>query len=92
MFVQRVERLGLSLHNDVHLLSVPGSGFLLLTEVHRAGPVLCHPGRMLREMRNQTGGPNWVVRGLAILLALLLAGPLSVYLLQGLAGLVRTAF
>jgi hypothetical protein len=47
---------------------------------------------MLREMRNHTGGPNWVVRGLAILLALLLAGPLSVYLLQGLAGLVRAAF
>jgi hypothetical protein len=47
---------------------------------------------MLREMRNQTGGPNWAVRGLAILLALLLAGPLSVYLLQGLVGLVRAAF
>ena len=47
---------------------------------------------MLREMRNQTGGPNWVVRGLAILLALLLAGPLSVYLLQGLVGLLRAAF
>ncbi len=43
-------------------------------------------------MRNQAGGPNWAVRGLAIVLALLLAGPLSVYLLQGLVGLVRAAF
>jgi len=34
-------------------------------------------------MRNQTGGPNWVMRGLAVLLALLLAGPLTVLLAQG---------
>ena len=53
---------------------------------------MCHPGPMLREMRNPAGGPNWLVRGLAVVLALLLAGPLTVYLAQGVVGLVRIAF
>jgi hypothetical protein len=43
-------------------------------------------------MRDRSGGPNWVLRGLAVLLALALAGPLSLYLLQGLAALLRAAF
>ena len=51
-----------------------------------------HPGGVLSEMRNRSGGPNWVLRGLAILLALALAGPLSAYLLQGLVALLRVAF
>lgn len=38
---------------------------------------------MLGEMRNRSGGPNWAVRALAVLLALLLAGPLTVLVLQG---------
>ncbi len=43
-------------------------------------------------MRNRSGRPNWAVRGLAMVLALLLAGPLSIYLLRGLATLVGAAF
>ena len=43
-------------------------------------------------MRNRAGKPNWAVRGLAVVLALLLAGPLTVYLLRGLASLVDAAF
>ncbi len=43
-------------------------------------------------MRNRSGRPNWAVRGIAIVLAVLLAGPLSVYLLQGLLALARAAF
>ncbi len=54
--------------------------------------MLCDAGGVLSEMRNRSGGPNWAVRGLAVLLALLLAGPLSVYLLRGLVELVRVAF
>lgn len=33
-------------------------------------------------MRNSRGGPNWRMRVLAIVLALLLAGPLTVVVLQ----------
>jgi predicted type IV restriction endonuclease len=56
------------------------------------GVRLCHSGRVLSEMRNRSGRPNWAVRGIAIVLALLLAGPLSVYLLQGLFTLIDAAF
>lgn len=38
---------------------------------------------MLSEMRDRSGGPNWGVRALAVLLALLLAGPLTLLVLQG---------
>ena len=34
-------------------------------------------------MRNSRGGPNWGMRLLAIVLALLLAGPLTVLVIQG---------
>jgi hypothetical protein len=40
-------------------------------------------------MRNQTGGPNWIMRGLAVLLCLLLAGPLTVLVAQALVRLVQ---
>jgi hypothetical protein len=53
-------------------LSVPGSRRLLW-----------HSGGVLSEMRNSRGGPNWGMRLLAIVLALLLAGPLTVLVLQG---------
>jgi hypothetical protein len=43
-------------------------------------------------MRNRSGRPNWAVRGIAIVLALLLAAPLSVYLLQALLSLLDAAF
>ena len=38
---------------------------------------------MLGEMRDQRGGPNRRMRLLALLLALLLAGPLTALVLQG---------
>jgi hypothetical protein len=43
---------------------------------------------MLSDMRDRTGGPNVRMRLLAVLLALLLAGPLTVLLLRGLLALV----
>ena len=42
-----------------------------------------HPGRVLSEMRDQRGGPNRRMRLLALVLALLLAGPLTAMLLEG---------
>ena len=47
---------------------------------------------MLGEMRNRSGGPNWALRVLAVLLALLLAGPLTVLVLQGALRLADRAF
>ena len=46
---------------------------------------------MLAEMRNARGGPNWRVRALALLLALLLAGPLTVFLIAVAARLLDFA-
>lgn len=37
---------------------------------------------VLSEMRDRSGGPNWRMRALAILLCLLLAGPLTALVLQ----------
>ena len=46
---------------------------------------MCHRGRVLGEMRDRSGGPNLLVRALALLLALVLAGPLTVAVLRGLS-------
>jgi hypothetical protein len=43
-------------------------------------------------MRNDRGGPRLSVRLLAVVLALLLAGPITVLLLQALLALVERAF
>ena len=40
---------------------------------------------MLSEMRNRTGGLNWRMRLLAIVLALLLAAPLTALVVQAAA-------
>ena len=45
---------------------------------------------MLSSMRDRRGGPNWVIRGLALVVALLLAGPLTTDLFRGLSALLRT--
>jgi hypothetical protein len=42
-------------------------------------------------MRNSRGGPNWRMRLLAIVLALLLAGPLTIVVLQALARVLDLA-
>jgi len=41
-------------------------------------------------MRDRRGGPNWVIRALALVVALLLAGPLTVYLFRGLTAILGT--
>ena len=43
-------------------------------------------------MRDPSGGPNWRVRALAIVVALLLAAPLTAAVLQGAAALFRAAY
>ena len=62
------------------VLSVPGSRI-----------VMWHSDGVLSEMRNSRGGPNWGMRVLAVLLALLLAGPLTVFLLQAAAKVLDLA-
>ena len=47
---------------------------------------------MLSDMRDQRGGPNRRMRLLALVLALLLAGPLTALLLQGAARLLTTLY
>ena len=47
---------------------------------------------MLSEMRDRRGGPNRRMRLLALVLALLLAGPLTVLVLQGAVRALSAAF
>lgn len=47
---------------------------------------------MLSEMRDSRGGPNRRMRVLALLLALLLAGPLTAFVLQGAARVLSAAY
>ena len=42
-------------------------------------------GRVLSEMRDRSGGPNWRMRLLAVVLALLLAAPLTALVVQAAA-------
>lgn len=42
-------------------------------------------------MRNRSGGPNWQMRLLAVVLALLLAGPLTLIVLQAAARVLELA-
>ena len=52
---------------------------------------MCHRGGVLGEMRDRSGGPNLLVRALALLLALVLAGPLTVLVLQAAARAIGLA-
>ena len=47
---------------------------------------------MLSEMRDKRGGPNRRMRVLALVLALLLAGPLTALVLQGAVRLLSAAW
>jgi hypothetical protein len=69
-------------------LSLPDSGFLLLPVLDRP---LCHAPRVLHEMRNRRGAPNVLVRALALLLALLLAAPLTVLAVRAAARALELA-
>ena len=53
--------------------------------------LLCEAGSVLSRMRDETGAPNLRMRLLALVVALLLAGPLTVALLRGAAAAVRLA-
>ena len=55
------------------------------------GAAAWHAGRVLSGMRGRDGGPNWAIRGLALVVALLLAGPLTVYVFRAVAGLLSYA-
>ncbi len=84
-------------------MSLPDSGCLTgararsrLWEVSHAVRALgrvqvCHPGAVLSSMRNSSGGPNLRMRLLAVVVALLLAGPLTLALIRGAAAAVRLA-
>lgn len=52
---------------------------------------LCHPGRVLSSMRDSRGGPNLGIKLLAIVVALLLAGPLTLFVLQALGKVLDLA-
>lgn len=45
-------------------------------------PRACEAGSVLARMRNPDGGPDWRLRLLAVVLAVLLAGPLTVLLVR----------
>ncbi len=47
---------------------------------------------MLTQMRDKRGGPNRRMRLLALVLALLLAGPLTALLVQGAARMLSVAW
>ena len=55
------------------------------------GTCFWHSDDVLSEMRNDRGRPNWRMRVLAVVLALLLAGPLTVFLLQAAAKVLDLA-
>ena len=63
-------------------MSLPRSRFLPGARSRPSGPRLCHRVRVLSDMRNRSGAPNALMRALALLLALLLAGPLTVLVVR----------
>ena len=52
---------------------------------------MCHRVRVLSDMRNRSGAPNLLMRALALLLALLLAGPLTVLVVRAAAAALGRA-
>jgi len=46
---------------------------------------------VLSGMRDRSGGPTWVIRGLALLLALVLGGPLVLLVLRAAARAIGLA-
>ena len=63
-------------------MSLPGSAFLPGQYAPPMSPPVCHRVRVLSDMRNRSGAPNGLMRALALLLALLLAGPLTVLVVR----------
>ncbi len=52
---------------------------------------VCHAGDVLSRMRDSSGGPNLRMRLLAVVVALLLAGPLTAALVKGAAAALGRA-
>ena len=52
---------------------------------------MCHPERVLSRMRDSSGGPNLRMRLLAVVVALLLAGPLTAAIIKTAAAALRFA-
>ncbi len=52
---------------------------------------VCHAERVLGSMRDRSGGPNLGIKLLALVVALLLAGPLTVFLFQAAAKVLDLA-
>jgi hypothetical protein len=52
---------------------------------------LCHPGAVLSSMRDSRGGPSFGMKVLAVVVALLLAGPLTVLIVRAAAAAIRLA-
>lgn len=52
---------------------------------------LCHPDPVLSSMRDSSGGPNLRTRALAVVVALLLGGPLTVAVVRTAAAALRLA-
>ena len=52
---------------------------------------VCHPGPVLSSMRDSRGGPNLRIKLLALVVALLLAGPLTLFVLQALGKVLDLA-
>ena len=86
-------------YNGQARLSLPGSGCLqrpvrigLSPGSGGAHPGTCaRVGSVLSSMRDPSGGPNLRMRLLAVVVALLLAGPLTVAVVRGAAAAVRLA-
>jgi hypothetical protein len=56
------------------------------------GDGVCHRGRVLGALRDDSGKPNVAVRGLALLVALLLGFPLTLWLLSVVRGAADLAW
>ena len=52
---------------------------------------MCHAGAVLSSMRDPSGGPNLRMRLLAVLVALLLAGPITAALVRAAVAAFRLA-
>ena len=72
-------------------MSLPDSVFLIEPRCPTDLPPVCHRVRVLSDMRNRSGAPNLLMRGLALLLALLLAGPLTVLVVRAAAAALGRA-
>lgn len=53
---------------------------------------MCHPGRVLSALRGRDGRPNALARLLGVVVALLLAGPLTVLVVRVVSGLVDAVY